>query len=891
MQRMQSMLFCFLLMCPILAAPEDTSRTAADTLQKKTVRDDSIQSGERKDTLTAGDSVLVPAVPAEQVNDSVGPSGSGMRDTLSANDSTAVADAPAKRDSARSDTAAGLEKDTAYSSDAIKLRDLIVRDKSARIHKRKEASRQRLNRLQIQKIPAVQGDPMRALSTLPGISHQSDLNVRPFIRGGKAEETRVFWDRIPLMQPYHFGSLYSLFNVESIEEVTVYSGGFPVEGNNAISGAVFFKSRPAPLDSFRLAADLSLIRANGYAGVPVLRDKLGVYASWQSFWYDFFFNRAWDLSAWLVDNEEYTQAKKDFQKYVDLPNFKDLQFGTTWKPMRDIDVNYVGLLSHDVFTSMWMRKAYYVRGNEVAPSFWERHFLFSNEPASSREVKDILDTIALVRVDNDIHNAHFKWTPAEKWTVEQSLAFQGQKWHVEFFDNEEWIDTSVSADQFLGGRDPTASDTRFKLERRLYSWNGNTGYYGIAKHSLSAGMTYDYLEEKFDTDMLRFIYEIIYNGNTDVLNALGHYNTQGLIIRRDDSNTFSDINYLNRLMRQIVFKHKGKTWGSFYGLYLQDKWEITPRQRLTGGIRLEYEENADEFFASPRAAYFFNVDSANEITLASGLYSQNDIPFYMRQANKDLVSEKAVHVNGEWTHHFSPHYRLELQNYYKFYFDMLVPRLDYTGRINWGDGMIGDIDSLDFQDLTEEQQQDFMDLYGEREFRYRNSGIGNALGAELSFFYDPLPVWNGWISAELSLSNRRDRKHEDWYAFRYHRPWIFNWVNYFRFPGGKYEASLRARYAAGLPYTEFQTEMEESSDTLLYIGPRNEKRYSPYSRVDFRLTRSSTVFGHPFHTYFGIWNFFNRPNFLLRDRKTKEIKFFDYNIPVPVIFLGMDFRW
>ena len=161
----------------------------------------------------------------------------------------------------------------------------------------------------------------------------------------------------------------------------------------------------------------------------------------------------------------------------------------------------------------------------------------------------------------------------------------------------------------------------------------------------------------------------------------------------------------------------------------------------------------------------------------------------------------------------------------------------------------------------------------------------------LPFFYDPVPVWNGWASAEVSLSNRRDRENSSWYHFRYHRPWILNWVNYFKFPGSGYELSIRARYAAGLPYTDFKSEFNEDSDTLLYIGPMNEKRYMAYQRVDIRLTKTTTLFGHPLTRYFAVWNLFNRPNFLLRDSKSEAVKFFNYNIPFPMIFYGITFRW
>jgi hypothetical protein len=384
---------------------------------------------------------------------------------------------------------------------------------------------------------------------------------------------------------------------------------------------------------------------------------------------------------------------------------------------------------------------------------------------------------------------------------------------------------------------------------------------------------------------------MIYNGNSDLLSSIGHYNSKGFLITRSTPGSMADLDYMGRLLEQIKFNHKGKIYGSFYGLYTQDTWNITSKQRLTGGLRLEHEERARDWFLSPRLSYFLNLNKRNELTFATGLYSQNDMPFYIRHSNPRLYAEKAFHLNSEWTHYFSPDYRLELQNYYKHYWALIISDLENTGKLDWGEDGIGSHDSLSFQQLSSREQEAFRELHGERRFQYQNGGVGRAFGAELTFFYDPVPVWNGWISAEISQSRRRDKKGKNWYPYRHHRPWIINWVNYFKFPGSPYEASIRARYAAGLPYTDFKQDLGESSDTLLYIGPMNGKRYMAYQRVDMRLTHSSLLFGRPFQYYFAVWNFFNRPNFLLRDRKKEEVKFFNFNYPIPLLFFGLTYRW
>ena len=130
--------------------------------------------------------------------------------------------------------AAGPSRDS-----ALEAPEKTVQAKTTPTHRDKEVSRIRLTREDLRNVTAAQGDPFKALGALPGISNQSDLSVRPYVRGGKAEETQVMWEGIPLLQPYHFGSAYSVFNIESLRDLTFHSEGFPGEGGKTVSGSIF----------------------------------------------------------------------------------------------------------------------------------------------------------------------------------------------------------------------------------------------------------------------------------------------------------------------------------------------------------------------------------------------------------------------------------------------------------------------------------------------------------------------------------------------------------------------------------------------------------------------------------------------------------------------------
>ena len=128
-----------------------------------------------------------------------------------------TAAAGAGTDSTRSAPPAQPAQDIQSGGDTVEAAPKTVKGASSQNHREKEVSRVRLDRETLKEIPAAQGDPMRALGTLPGTTTQNDMSVRPFVRGGKSEETQVLWEGIPLLQPYHFGSLYSQVKGRKIE--------------------------------------------------------------------------------------------------------------------------------------------------------------------------------------------------------------------------------------------------------------------------------------------------------------------------------------------------------------------------------------------------------------------------------------------------------------------------------------------------------------------------------------------------------------------------------------------------------------------------------------------------------------------------------------------------
>jgi hypothetical protein len=118
---------------------------------------------------------------------------------------------------------------------------------------------------EVRELPGAMNDPIRARATTPGVQVQSDVNARPYVRGGDADMTRVVLNGIPLLQPYHTGGAFSIFNINTLRSAGLYREAFPAEDPGALSGLLRLRGEPRLPDRPGARGDLSLVRGDAYA--------------------------------------------------------------------------------------------------------------------------------------------------------------------------------------------------------------------------------------------------------------------------------------------------------------------------------------------------------------------------------------------------------------------------------------------------------------------------------------------------------------------------------------------------------------------------------------------------------------------------------------------------
>ena len=123
------------------------------------------------------------------------------------------------------------------------------------------------------------GDVLKSISILPGISSPNTKAGNLFLRGSTPDQTVIYFDNIPLYDKGHFFGTISPFNQLVVDEVKVYrSGGHPRLGGR-VGGVIDISSFSDTPDSIKTTVGSSLTSLMAYSIIPIINNKLSIGCS------------------------------------------------------------------------------------------------------------------------------------------------------------------------------------------------------------------------------------------------------------------------------------------------------------------------------------------------------------------------------------------------------------------------------------------------------------------------------------------------------------------------------------------------------------------------------------------------------------------------------------
>jgi len=97
----------------------------------------------------------------------------------------------------------------------------------------------------IQALPDLGEDPIRSAHRLPGAA-ASGLSSASHFRGGEHNETAIFLNGLQLIEPFHvrnYNDIFSTIDSRAISGVEAYTGGFPANYGDSMSGVLLLRSQ------------------------------------------------------------------------------------------------------------------------------------------------------------------------------------------------------------------------------------------------------------------------------------------------------------------------------------------------------------------------------------------------------------------------------------------------------------------------------------------------------------------------------------------------------------------------------------------------------------------------------------------------------------------------
>ncbi len=236
---------------------------------------------------------------------------------------------------------------------------------------------------QIRNMPVFMGeiDVLKSIQMLPGIQSGGEGFSGLYVRGGGPDQNLVLLDDVPVYNVGHLFGLFSIFNADVINKVSIVKGGFPARFGGRLSSVVDIRTYDGDGNKFNGSASIGLLSSGVAVNGPIIKDKLLCSLSFRRTYFDliaapfqakrdekskyYFFDLNGKISYYMSDKDKfYLSSYWGKDEYRVKYNTREIGTGDPDDPVRKIK---------DDRNSGW--------GNVIVSSKWNHQFgdkFFSN---------------------------------------------------------------------------------------------------------------------------------------------------------------------------------------------------------------------------------------------------------------------------------------------------------------------------------------------------------------------------------------------------------------------------------------------------------------------------------------------------------------------------------
>ena len=127
--------------------------------------------------------------------------------------------------------------------------------------------------------PTGEGDFVKLVQTLPGVTSGSDGSSSYYVRGGNMGGNLQTLDGVPVYGSAHLIGLTTSYPADVVADAEFQVGGFTSEEGNLSASHIKLRSKDGNFDSLSARAQVSNFLLGGLVSAPIVRDKLSILAS------------------------------------------------------------------------------------------------------------------------------------------------------------------------------------------------------------------------------------------------------------------------------------------------------------------------------------------------------------------------------------------------------------------------------------------------------------------------------------------------------------------------------------------------------------------------------------------------------------------------------------
>ncbi|MGB9664438.1 MAG: TonB-dependent receptor [Ignavibacteria bacterium] len=622
---------------------------------------------------------------------------------------------------------------------AVEIQSIEVRGSKIQSQEDTRTSLIKIEPRSAKMLPGAGEDVLRTLQALPGVSSINDFSSQLIIRGSGPDQNLIIFDDVEVFNPYRLYGAISMFNPETVEDISLITGGFPAKYGDRLSAVLDVSNRDGIRNKlFSGNVNVNLTNANVvFEG----KNPFGISGSWifnsRRTYYDLLLE-PFVKSAGLI--------KGDFS----FPNFYDFQFKTSIFPFAGHKLSFTAVYSRDGVSLI-------TNGKRVSP-----------------------DSIGINDQSfNSIYSLSYQYT-SKRLSNKLILSYYINNGETNF--DSKFLDPTLNRESFNG----EISDTLYPFllnfsfnslfDFRKYSIEDRILFYsGKSNFEFGAGLDVMKTEIKFD---LRLDPQL-----KAILNSFANFRS---VVEKFKS----DLNY----WRFRVYGQANIPFFSSEKIILSpglrfDYYDILRKQYISPRIGLSYAIND---ITTLRAFYGHFYQSPGY----EKLRDQNVLFDFSRKYTDDLQAEKAIHYILSFERYLTPKWQFKTEVYLKDFKNLIVPL-----KVKGTQFITKQISGTDPRYLSSWTQPIAIKADSATAIPVNNSN-GRSYGWEIflaKINKGPEDLIDGWISYSLAYSTREELGKI--IPFRFEQRHNFNIVLNYKF-SEKLELGLRWNYSSGLPYTE-----------------------------------------------------------------------------------------